>query len=252
MKRKFYNKNGITLIALVVTIIVLLILAGVSISMVMGDNGVVTKAKNANNDTEIGKEKEQIEMSFSDCKMSNIDENGTGYDTLVTASQLQNKINNTYGTDTVFVSGDVLLVVKYIKSGREYKVLQDGKLVEDDDLDMPIGISASGKLIDVSNWLYYYDAGKGGYVLAQMASGYTKAYIGTITDGKIDDEVPMYILALSNTSNISGSTPPAEFKPVVSMLYTFNALSNLKYKVEIPSTVTEIQDIYRYCSVEPE
>lgn len=39
------DKKGITLVALVVTIIVLLILAGVSISMVTGDNGIVAKAK---------------------------------------------------------------------------------------------------------------------------------------------------------------------------------------------------------------
>ena len=41
------NKNGITLIALVITIIVLLILAGVSISLTLGQNGVLTQAKTA-------------------------------------------------------------------------------------------------------------------------------------------------------------------------------------------------------------
>ena len=41
------NKNGITLIALVVTIIVLIILAGISISLVLGDNGLITKARDA-------------------------------------------------------------------------------------------------------------------------------------------------------------------------------------------------------------
>lgn len=41
------NQQGITLIALVVTIIVLLILTGVSISMLVGDNGLLTKANNA-------------------------------------------------------------------------------------------------------------------------------------------------------------------------------------------------------------
>lgn len=41
------NNKGITLIALVVTIIVLLILAGVSIAMLSGDNGILTNAKNA-------------------------------------------------------------------------------------------------------------------------------------------------------------------------------------------------------------
>ena len=41
---KITNKRGITLIALVVTIVVLLILAGISISMLTGKNGVITQA----------------------------------------------------------------------------------------------------------------------------------------------------------------------------------------------------------------
>ena len=49
LKRK---ERGITLIALVITIIVLLILAGVSISMLTGDNGILTQAQNAKEKTE--------------------------------------------------------------------------------------------------------------------------------------------------------------------------------------------------------
>ena len=41
------NQKGITLVALVITIIVLLILAGVSISLVVGNNGVLTQASGA-------------------------------------------------------------------------------------------------------------------------------------------------------------------------------------------------------------
>ena len=43
--------KGITLIALVITIIVLLILAGVSISMLTGENGILTQAQRAKNET---------------------------------------------------------------------------------------------------------------------------------------------------------------------------------------------------------
>ena len=45
-----YNK-GITLVALVVTIVVLLILAGVSINLVLGENGLINNAKEAKNKT---------------------------------------------------------------------------------------------------------------------------------------------------------------------------------------------------------
>ena len=40
-----YGKRGITLIALVITIVVLLILAEVSIAMLTGDNGILTRSK---------------------------------------------------------------------------------------------------------------------------------------------------------------------------------------------------------------
>ena len=46
------KEKGITLIALVITIIVLLILASVSIAMLTGDNGILTQAKKAKEETE--------------------------------------------------------------------------------------------------------------------------------------------------------------------------------------------------------
>lgn len=48
----FRKENGVTLVALVVTIVVLLVLAGVTISMVLGDDGIITNAQNAAAETE--------------------------------------------------------------------------------------------------------------------------------------------------------------------------------------------------------
>ena len=56
------KQNGITLIALVVTIIVLIILAGVSISMLTGDNGILTRALEAKRETEEAQLYESIQM----------------------------------------------------------------------------------------------------------------------------------------------------------------------------------------------
>ena len=47
------KNKGITLIALVVTIVVLLILAGITISLVFGSNGVIQKAQDSKEQTEI-------------------------------------------------------------------------------------------------------------------------------------------------------------------------------------------------------
>ena len=57
------KQKGITLIALVVTIIVLIILAGVSISLVLGENGIVTIAKRAKENIELAQIEEEKELN---------------------------------------------------------------------------------------------------------------------------------------------------------------------------------------------
>ena len=65
-KKKILRKEkGITLIALVITIIVLLILAGVSISMLTGENGILTQAQKAKNETETAAVKEEQKLDLT-------------------------------------------------------------------------------------------------------------------------------------------------------------------------------------------
>lgn len=59
------KQNGITLIALVITIIVLLILAGVSIAMLTGDNGILTQATKAQKNTSEGEVADKINMALN-------------------------------------------------------------------------------------------------------------------------------------------------------------------------------------------
>ncbi len=56
------NEKGITLVALVVTIIVLLILAGVSLSLILGDNGIITRAQDAVTKYKEAESEEQWQM----------------------------------------------------------------------------------------------------------------------------------------------------------------------------------------------
>ena len=73
------KNKGITLIALVVTIVVLLILAGVTIATLTGDNGILTKAQEAKEKTEEAAKREEAELADLN---SYIDNNGaTIYDT---------------------------------------------------------------------------------------------------------------------------------------------------------------------------
>lgn len=60
MKNNKFNENGITLIALVVTIILILILAGVSISALTGQNGLLKRATEAKEKLKHRKKKKKI------------------------------------------------------------------------------------------------------------------------------------------------------------------------------------------------
>ena len=63
MYKQKNKQEGITLIALIVTIIVLIVLAGVSISMVVGDNGIITQAQRAKEETDLSIRKESSTLT---------------------------------------------------------------------------------------------------------------------------------------------------------------------------------------------
>ena len=65
------NQKGITLIALVITIIVLLILAGVSIAMLTGQNGILTQAQNASEATIKGEAEEAVKLALNTITTNN-------------------------------------------------------------------------------------------------------------------------------------------------------------------------------------
>ena len=60
----FKEQKGVTLIALVITIIVLLILAGVSIAMLTGDNGLLTKAKTSQTKSNVAEAADRANMEM--------------------------------------------------------------------------------------------------------------------------------------------------------------------------------------------
>ena len=63
MHKMFKNKSGITLIALVVTVVVLLILAGVSISLIVDNNGIIKRSKDARREYGQARENEQADLN---------------------------------------------------------------------------------------------------------------------------------------------------------------------------------------------
>lgn len=78
LRKKKLQEKGITLIALVVTIIILLILAGVTITAVMSDNGLFKKARMAAEIHTIAVEKEQINMCYNSVKIGKLSTDAQG------------------------------------------------------------------------------------------------------------------------------------------------------------------------------
>ena len=72
------NNKGIPLIALVVTIIVLLILAGVSIAMLTGQNGILNRASDAGESTAVSSAKEKVTLAINEAITDYYNDNYTG------------------------------------------------------------------------------------------------------------------------------------------------------------------------------
>ena len=88
-KLKKNQMSGITLIALVVTIIVLLILAGISIQMLSGDNGILTRAGDAKTMTDEAQIREKIQLAYHSAL--------TGGKGSYTKESLEEELENEFG-----------------------------------------------------------------------------------------------------------------------------------------------------------
>lgn len=121
---KKLNK-GITLISLVVTIVVLLILAAISINVVLGKNGIISRTKDARERAEIAEEKEIVQFAVAEAKM--YDSNGK-----LTFENLKNamKGNSRNKKYTLTDEGDSFKIT--FDSGRDYYAEGDNSENGDD------------------------------------------------------------------------------------------------------------------------
>ena len=120
-KGKNMKNKSITWIALVITIIVLLILAAVSIATLTGENGILTRANESKTQTEIGEEKEALRIAYNGVMTDNL---GDG----VTARLLQDELRGN-GYTTASATGENPIVVTF-ESGRIYEINASGNIAE--------------------------------------------------------------------------------------------------------------------------
>ena len=105
------GNKGITLIALVITIIVLLILAAVSIAMLTGDNSIFSRAKESSYANALGAAKDEVSIKVTDLVadyykavyVNNTPVSTTNYDSV--DNYIKSKLTNTLETDNVTMTG---------------------------------------------------------------------------------------------------------------------------------------------------
>ena len=138
MNEQKRKQQGITLIALVVTIVVLLILAAVSIGMLTGENGIITQAQKSREETIIADEKEILGLSYSACQQKNM------FESIVTEEQLQIELDNNKRNTTVTQDGEDLEVI-FNDTNHKYIIYQDGTIEQVENLNP----EEANKIVDV-------------------------------------------------------------------------------------------------------
>lgn len=135
------KEKGITLIALVITIIVLLILAAVSIAMLAGENGILSQANNAKNNTDEAQEREKVQLAVTASALRNTDNNMViTYDNL--QYELQQQFDNNFSlTD----NKDDTFLININNSGRMYYVSEKRRVIDNNNI---VKITSEKELVE--------------------------------------------------------------------------------------------------------
>ena len=209
MKKQLKGFRGITLIALVITIIVLLILAGVSIAMLTGDNGILTKAQASKVETDKANEKEQIDLAVLNSKMN--DKNDLSIDKQKLGDALS-EIDGLTGlpSDTNYETSIIFPITVTGKSGTKYEINEDGATIKIDHSEVVVSTIAKTGVFANDN----IEEVRGGNIPIPKDYTYVKGdKIGgaVITDGTsefvwipVDDIKEMAVLKDDSTTNYRG------------------------------------------------
>lgn len=186
---KDINNKGITLIALVITIIVLLILAGITITMLTGDNGILGKADEAKLKTTEAEEKEALILACNGIIP------GAELNSITEENLKEELINKNKRTDIEEIKGDEPTIVTFV-SGRTYVVDSDGSVGILDDIANHLKIGDYVNYPDQNGnkilcKVLYNDESNGVQIVSVNP-------IDTVTLGITDPSIPEEIQAKTN------------------------------------------------------
>ena len=135
MKKTKFNNKGITLVALVITIIVLLILAGVSLSLTIGENGILTKARDSKARYEEAREYERVQLVIADAQMRSNSKK-------ITYKNLKDAADNEFGENQYKLKYDLSeknFKLTVNESGKTYDIPADSSDVANELKEIAMG-----------------------------------------------------------------------------------------------------------------
>ena len=233
--------------------------------MLTGQNGILTQAQNAKNQTEKAEDKERIKLAVNAAQISD-----NGFKELGQNS-LQEELDKEFGEGKTSVrdNEDESFIVNLRDDKKDYTVLSNGQIQDGVDwkdamakAKAPeeqettsknvIGIGTNGQAVNMDLWLYTFDSVTNGYGLnskevfqnteyntngTNSETIRTAGYKGTENDGK-NIIIPQYI------SEDGGKT----YKPVTSLYRTFSNNKNITTIPLIPTTVTSMVATFENCT----
>ena len=128
------NQKGVTLIALTTIIIVLLVLAGISVAMLTGDNGIINQTQTAREENSVGEDKDIIKSSYSAAEMALLKKADGKSEHLIDSATLQSQIlADMHIEEGVTVTGSLEeggTFTVTMPSGRSYTVGKNATITE--------------------------------------------------------------------------------------------------------------------------
>ena len=245
------NEKGITLLALIVTIIVLLILSGISIAMLVGENGIYNNAVKAKRLTDLGSKIEKINLAIASARITGLGK--------VDETELKKELTNYFGTE-----GTDYKIAGSQKDGY-WLIVTDDNITDDDAyfisstgaLEQVDIEEAEGALIEAGNKANSYaialvdDLGTRSTIYLygnpnkQVATSITTSATETPTGSTVKNtdaiiDTPSYEATLSNAANY--------------VTYTVNKNGTYKFNITADGDTTEttvvVKNIEQFTSIE--
>lgn len=238
------SKRGITLIALVITIIILLLLAGISINMITSQDGILNKATKAKEETSIANLKEKVELAVTEWNLEK-ESNDSYTTTLEEYLESKDEIASAKLSEPLtWISGDTVITIsegnKVTVGNKSKNLIRNGYLENKNNDNFPnLHYNQGGYLTyttnELANFPRYFGSMSNDYVSIDSSRKY-KVSITAKTDN-INSKIWLGIAQFDiDYNNIAGEN----------FMYVQNTLTYLTEDLKNGDTEIHLNDISNF------